>query len=211
MTNTYLTLTRPMRIFFQDAKEKAKALVDFTLRPLMDAGAQHIVLVDVPTIGDGPFVTMNQPKERSIFTARAVVTFNNELNLILNGDEYTNVILHHIASAKDLEMIGLQTESPCTIGFVGIKGADPVISPLNGGTAFPAIWDTTCLLPDAPGFAFWDELHPTAAAHELISGQIIDQICIELHPGKDGKPSKGPKIHKTSKRSKTSKKTKKAR
>lgn len=193
---------------FQHVKEKAKAVVDFTIRPLMEAGAQYIVMGDVPPLGITPFVNMNQPEERITFTTRAVEIFNNELELILSDDKYSNVMFSNFAHGIDFEALGLQTESPCTIGHSGVKGGNPVIPPLNGGITFPAIWDTTCSLPHAPGFGFWDELHPSAAAQEDLARQIINYMCIELHPGKGGKSSKGVKMPKTGKTGKTSKESK---
>jgi len=197
--------------FFNEAEMKARALIDFTVKPLMEAGAQNIVVVEPPPIGDIPFVTLNQPEERSVFTAKAVEIFINELSLLLSDDEYSNVIQSSFPDKATFEKLGLQLESPCTIGFVGVKGAIPEIFPLNGGTTVPAIWDATCSLPDASGFVFWDEIHPSDAVHEYTAGQIIDQMCTELHPGKGEKSSKVATKTKKSKGSKGSKESKESK
>merc|ERR1712160_170079 len=174
---------------FQDTELFARQVVEFTVQPLIDAGAQHVVVVGAAAVGITPFVTIGQPKERSVFITKVTEAFNDELERVLmNVEDETgmNIVIHQVAGKTELEQIGLQTETPCTIGFVGIPGTTPVIPPLGGGATFPYIYDPACVLPDASGFAFFDELHPADAAHEYVAGQIIDQICIEFYPSKQG-------------------------
>ena len=122
---------------------------------------------------------MNQPEGRALFTARTVSVFDKELARGVNDVKFAtgaNVMFHSFATTLRIEQLGLQIESPCTIGFVGVKGSIPVILPFNGTTSVPYIWDSECSLPNASGFAWYDELHPSDAVHKFLAQKMIDQI-----------------------------------
>jgi len=193
---------------FRDGELAARQVARFTVQPLIDAGAQYVVVMDAAAVGEAPFATIGQPEEHAAFANHATVVFNDELERALEEVAYetgTDIAMYHVAGKADFEQSGLQSETPCTIGFTGIHGATPAIPPLGGGATFPFIYDPECSLPDAPGFAFLDELHPTNAVHEYFAGEAIDQICEEFHPREQGKSGKMGKTGKSSKKGKTGK------
>jgi len=172
-----------------------KDIIEILVQPLIDAGARNIVVVDSPPAQYTPYVTFDQPEERAENTERAVTFFNNELKEALHAVECLNDmnIVHHQKIGNiftDAENLGFQTKSFCVINFLGIPAAIPPIPALNGNfTSAPQIWDQTCTLPDANGFTFYDEFHPTTAIHKLIAEGIVEQIRAEICPSKRMKPS----------------------
>ena len=185
----------------------ADAVVQNGVKPLLDAGARHILVVDAPHVGFTPYVTLNQPEERKVISEMGVDVFNTRLSELINGIECERGIsIAHLQGTLEVflkvEKNGLQLHTPCTVGFSGIVSSIPPIFPLNGG-GFPSIYDSTCILPDAAGFAFLDELHPTDAVHQMLAEELTNQICLDLgtgHGKKDGKKKgcgskKGKKVN----------------
>jgi len=174
---------------FTNLRFSVKSIVELLVQPLIDAGARDIVVVDSAPIHLIPFVNLNQPPTRATAVERAFIFFNNELKEALRAVECLNNmnIVHHQEIAElftEADKKGLQVESPCVINFAGIPGGIPPIPPLNGTLDAPYLWDPTCNLPDAPGFATWDEIHPTTAVHQIIAEGIINQIRTEICPDK---------------------------
>mmetsp|Transcript_47507 Transcript_47507/g.47926 ORF Transcript_47507/g.47926 Transcript_47507/m.47926 type:complete len:187 (+) Transcript_47507:647-1207(+) len=173
---------------------RADAVVQNGVKPLLDAGARHILVVDSPHTGLTPYITLNQPEERKVISEMGVDVFNNRLSELIKGIECERGIsIAHfqgtLEAFQKAEQNGLQLHTPCTIGFTGIPSSIPPIPPLNGG-GFPSMYDPTCILPDAAGFAFLDELHPTDAVHQMLAEELTNQICIDLgtgHGKKEGK------------------------
>jgi len=168
----------------KDVKMSADAVVENGVKPLLDAGARHILVMDAPRVDMVPYVTLNQPKERSVISEMGVNVFNNRLSELINGIECEQgiSIAHYQGTLEVIlqaERDGLQIKTPCTVGFSGITSSIPPILPLNGG-GFPRVYDPACILPDASGFAFLDELHPTDAVHQILAEGLINQICIDL-------------------------------
>jgi len=183
-------------------RKAVKSIIELLVQPLIDAGARNIVVMDAPPAQDTPYVTLRQPEERAKNVERAVAFFNNELKEALHVVECLNDmnIVHYQKIATiftDAEKLGFQTKTPCVINFLGVPGGDPAIPPLIGNETGPQIWDQTCTLPDATGFAFYDEFHPTTAIHKVFAELVVDQIRAEICPDKRMNPS--TKACKTSK------------
>jgi len=180
---------------FTKLRKVVKSIIELLVEPLVDAGARNIVVMNSPPAQEIPFVTFRQPEERAKNVERAITFFNDELKEALHTVECLNDmnIVHHQKIATpftDAEKLGFQTKTPCVISFDGIPGAIPPILPLNGNfTSVPQIWDETCTLPDAPGFAFYDEFHPTTAIHKLVAEGVVDQIRAEICLDKRMNPS----------------------
>jgi len=170
---------------FEELDISVKSIIDEAVQPLIDAGALDIVVVDSGPTSTTPFVSLNQPEERAANVERANAYFNNELKEAIIAVEALNDmnIIHHQEISDltaNIENLGLVIDSPCVINFSGIPGSIPPIASLNGGTSVPAIFDKTCVPPEAAGFAAWDELHPTTVVHEITAEKIIDQIRAEI-------------------------------
>jgi len=187
-------------------RNSVNSIIELIVQPLIDAGARNIVVVDAPPAQNTPFVTFNQPEERAENTERAVTFYNKKLKEAIDAVELQNDMnIVYYQGLSEVGNEGFQTTTPCVINFLGIPGADPSISPLGGVfTTAPHLYDTTCTLPDAPGFFYYDEFHPTTAIHELIAKDIVDQIRAEICPGKRTKSkSKYAKKSKSTKEKKS--------
>lgn len=131
-----------------------KAIIDTLVQPLIDAGARDIVVANTPPVHITSYATLNQPADRAANVEQAARFFNEELERAMHEVECLNDmnIVHYqqlteiyTLSAK----LGLQSDSPCIIGFSGIPASIPPISILNNASP-PSVWDTTCVLPDDP-------------------------------------------------------------
>ena len=138
-----------------------KAIIELLVQPLIDAGARDIVVVDSAPAHTAPFVNLNQPAERAANVKQAFLFFNEELEraiLVVECLNDMNIVHHQKISELDTTTakLGLSSESPCVIGFTGIPASIPPILSLNGVFTAPppSLYDPTCVLPDAPGFAF---------------------------------------------------------
>ena len=184
------------------------------IKPLIDAGARHIVLTEAPDVGSAPITKLEgQPKDRSMFTTKVSKRLNvhmKEAATALNS-EITTAKIVYFDKFNQVEQVamkkGLSMSSPCTIGIVGVpypdeSGVPPILPPFNGSYPPNNIWDPKCTLPDAEGFYFWDELHPTDAVHQIFADFIFNELC-EI-----ANSTKGPSSNKKSKGKKSSEKTK---
>jgi phospholipase/lecithinase/hemolysin len=131
---------------------------------LYTAGARRFMVVNLPLLGKTPrFVgTPDEP----VFDARSQ-QFNDQLSLSLDSLETTLV---------DLELFRLDAAS--LIGSV-------ILDPSSFG--FTNVTDEAMGLGgiDPDGYLFWDDVHPTAAAHGLLAqaaaGVLFD--ALSLLPG----------------------------
>jgi len=200
---------------FQSLKISANSITNIMIRPLLDAGAKHILVSSIPPLQLSPYVSLTTPEESPAFVEEALDTFDSYLKEALKTlecEENANIMYYNEVLDSDVaQKIGLQIESPCTISLNGIPKGNPVIPPLNGKTSGPVIWDPKCdppNFPEALGFFWWDEFHPTTAVHEFVAKEIINQVCREVGGNSHSKKKKGAcKTSKTMKEIK-SKKTK---
>jgi len=190
---------------FQGLKVSVSSITNNIVRPLLDAGAKHILVVSVAPIQMAPYASFNQPEENPAFVEKVIDTLNRHVKEALETIECEEdvKIMYSVdvfPVSDHIREMGLQIESSCTIGFNGIPVGNPLIPPLNGKTSYPAIWDPKCNppnFPEARGFYWWDEFHPTTVVHEFVAKKLIDQVCREVGRNSHSKRKKG--VCKTSK------------
>ena len=120
---------------------------------LQAAGAQRIIVWDVPDVGKVPSVTALGPG--ASFLATALASAMNSALVARLAIETPGVSL--------FDMFGLQDaviSNPGAFGLVNVT--DACGAPSNHCDAATAL--------------YWDGLHPTATVHALIAGQIAAQI-----------------------------------
>ena len=84
-------------------KLSADAVVQNGVKPLLDAGARHILVVDASHVGFAPYVTLNQPEERKVISNMGVDVFNTRLSELINGIECErDISIAHLQGTLDV-------------------------------------------------------------------------------------------------------------
>lgn len=125
------------------------ALVASLAGDLVAAGAQNVLVVNVPDLGSAPIADGNEAA-----TTAATQLFNGTLAANLGGGSPNIAFLDAFAVSQDL------VANPGTYGLTNVD--DPC---LDAGAG------TLCANPN--DYLFWDLLHPTARGHELISDAAL--------------------------------------
>lgn len=121
---------------------------------LSAAGAEHIVVVDLPDLGHAPRALSAGPAA-SAFVTQLSTTFNSLLNAAL--DELPFPIVR--VSAFDL--VNDFVARPRKYGFTNVTS--------------PGLFD----LANADTYLFWDDLHPTTRAHQYLADAIFHALARE--------------------------------
>jgi outer membrane lipase/esterase len=113
------------------------------------AGAQHIVVWDTPNLGLAPAVVADGGAALGTLLA---VDMNADLAAALAGK----------TDVSTFDIFGLGTSialDPSAYGFTNVTDACGAVAGANCNT-----------------YAYWDGIHPTAAAHEVIADAFVDEI-----------------------------------
>ena len=119
---------------------------------LISAGAQSIMVLNVPDVGAAPVAPAGY---ESIITNLSL-TFNNSLATGLAGLD------QNIVTLVDLFSIGQAISA--NVGSNGLTNVDDACLSLSG----------ICANPDE--YLYWDDLHPTTAAHALIADAALATV-----------------------------------
>ncbi len=134
------------------------------LNQLAAAGAEHLLLLNVPNLGAAPAITALGPVASEAATGIAVA-FNQAL---------ASTLSQLPASAADnielLDLFALQSRVFSNPSFYGFND-------LTSACAFSA----ACIADPSAAF-FWDGVHPTASVHALIGQEALALAVIPL-PG----------------------------
>ncbi|BAZ14532.1 hypothetical protein NIES4071_63760 [Calothrix sp. NIES-4071] len=126
--------------------------ISTAVNTLIDKGARNIIVANLPTLG-------STPQEQALGTA------STSTNLTIQHNRNLNIALGTIArSRKDINIIPLDvnavftevTAKPDRFGLTNVS--QPCLNRAAG---------TLCSNPNQ--YLFWDELHPTTKAHEIIA------------------------------------------
>lgn len=143
----------------------ASAGVASIVQSLIDAGAKSIIVANLPDIGLTPLGQDSGNPGGATFLSN---TFNSQLATALAGVTLGSANLEIV----DASALTTQIASEVT--------ADP--NPLTNGWGLSNVTDrcfdaaaaggpTLCSNPDE--YLFWDDLHPTAAAHVLVADEML--------------------------------------
>jgi outer membrane lipase/esterase len=113
------------------------------------AGAQHIVVWDTPNLGLAPAVVAGGGATLGTLLAEAM---NADLAALLAGK----------ADVSTFDIFGLGTSialDPSAYGFTNVTDACGAVVGAN-----------------CNNYVYWDGIHPTAAAHEVIADAFIDEV-----------------------------------
>jgi outer membrane lipase/esterase len=120
-------------------------------------GAQHIVVWDTPNLGLAPAIVAGPPGSSALGTTLAI-DMNLALAAALKGD----------VGVSTFDIFGLGTSialDPSAFGFTNVTDACGAVSGANCNT-----------------YAYWDGIHPTAAAHSVIADAFVAQVTAVPEP-----------------------------
>lgn len=134
------------------------ANIDAVFRQLANAGAEHLLVLNVPNLGTAPAVTALGPAA-SVAATGLAAGFNQALASSLSQLPST--------TAEDivlLDLFDLQArifDNPSLFGFTDLTSA--------------CAFSTACIADPAATF-FWDGVHPTASVHAVIGEEALALI-----------------------------------
>jgi len=155
---------------------RAAASCADSTRALIDAGARYVIHVGVANAGDIPRFTLigdeKFEKDAEYFSITFDIAMESEITKVEDdtGIDVVEVDMFSIVETAAIKR-GLQGSEPCTISpyLSGVPEAKPPIAP--GAVPFDS-----CVLPDANGFTFYDEVHPTTTGHRVIARVILKAL-----------------------------------
>lgn len=142
------------------AKNAADAIAG-NIATLASAGAKHFMWLNLPPLGEVPYVRDNSNRlVRDLGKTAgdgAALIFNDELAFDVAWLEQKYGVDITVVNTNSL--FNAIVASPGNYGFVNVKDAG-----WCGPDGVP-----TCTLDNPNGFLFWDELHPTTAANNVLA------------------------------------------
>jgi hypothetical protein len=134
------------------------------VRDLADKGGGNFLVPNLPDLAQLPEISRLEDHGMSAMARSFTISFNQALELLLEEFPKLNIIrldtftlMHDVA--KNPELFGLKNvDSACYTGQdLGVRGSGRV-----------------CANPEK--FLFWDAIHLTAAAHEILAEQALAAI-----------------------------------
>ena len=137
------------------------------LTVLVQAGAQTIMVPNMPNLGRIPEITQLPDPFASLASAlatQATVSFNQALDQLLMAFGPAGIDIVQVNVFGLLEEVA---ENPAKFGLSNVDA--PCYSGNDGGTG-----GDVCNNPDE--YLFWDAIHPTARAHELLAEEVFEAL-----------------------------------
>lgn len=132
---------------------------------LYNAGAREFLVLNVPGLGATP--GLNGDPVAAAAANALTMQFNTAVSLSLDTLEATKpgLIIHRFDVAGFFDDV---LADPAAFGLANvIDSAAPGLEP--GAQTY----DTNLIAPNVDQYLFWDDLHPTAAAHALLGQQVL--------------------------------------
>ena len=145
------------------------------LAQLSSVGAKDFLVVNLPPLGDTPFADfLNAQSEADIPSAlnQVAVAHNAQLSQKLNEFGYNNPDTNIIPLDVNTLFTSV-VNSPDKFGLTNTT--EPCLTNFQPGFQFEGI----CENPDQ--FLFWDDVHPTAATHQIIGSFAIATLQKDKH------------------------------
>ncbi|MGE0222917.1 MAG: SGNH/GDSL hydrolase family protein [Acetobacteraceae bacterium] len=137
---------------------------------LISLGAQHVMVLNLPNLGQTPYEVQRGPDVAAQATATA-----QEYNTLL-ADQLQDVVA---TSGVDLQLVDTFTFLDTAIATPGAYGLTNVTDPLWTGNITDPNSGTLQASGDAQaGYLFFDTLHPSGTAHALLAATIADQVSV---------------------------------
>jgi 3-phytase len=141
------------------------------LRRLISADGRQLLVLNLPPLGLAP--RFNGDLVQATAMNEITMQFNAALWAGLDELE-TSAPDVNIFRLDVAELFHEVLADPETFGFVNVK--DPAAPGLEPGDAS---YDTSLIVSDPNSYLFWDELHPTAAAHAFLAHRALAVVVPE--------------------------------
>jgi phospholipase/lecithinase/hemolysin len=145
------------------ARRSAESLVS-AMRELAENGAVHFLVPNMPDLGQTP-ESIALGDERAAFATELSEVFNSTLEMSLQTLESEFAI--SISRFDTFRPLREVVANPDTLGFTNVT--DPCLTVPDGAepSEAPFVGGTPCTNPAE--YLFWDFIHPSAAAHEVLA------------------------------------------
>ncbi len=132
---------------------------------LMDAGARRFLVLNLPLLGMTP--RFNDAPDQAATFDHLSAQFNAALSDALDSLEadFSESTVFRLDLAT---LISQLAASPASFGLVNVT--DPAAPGLDPGDFF---YNDDQIVDNPNAYLFWDDLHPTAAAHSLLAEQAL--------------------------------------
>ena len=152
----------------QNMAQAGTALAGLVRQQLLAKGARHVLVANVPDVGNTPLALERDAATRQLITNLAVA-FNTQLQAGLEG---ASVVW------ADLFTRGReQVAAPARFGLTNLTARacsrDVALNPL-GGSALVCTDRTSA--PDTDGYLYADDVHPTPRGYRLIADYVIERL-----------------------------------
>jgi phospholipase/lecithinase/hemolysin len=124
---------------------------------LASAGGKNFLVMNLPALGETPFgATIPSAQRQAVDALTAAFNLDLQSDLSKLSSTTPGIIIHTV----DIASLFAQVEaSPSSFGFTNVTGPGSLTGTL-----------------DAPGFLFWDTVHPTTAGHALIAAAAVNAV-----------------------------------
>lgn len=150
------------------------ASIEFAARRLLDDGAEHIVLMNLPDISIAPEV---RGSSRETAVRGQVMAFNRGLELLrerLSGRARVDIFDAYSQFAAALEHPADYGIDNVKDSCLDIRGEGPLVYAGRHAAA------SACTSADT--YLFWDRLHPTRRVHAALGEAMADFIASRINP-----------------------------
>lgn len=131
---------------------------------LLASGASKFVIPNMLNLGRLPTSATSQREARTV-----AIAFNGRLGLSLGNLKQS--VENQGLELVEVDLFGLGetiAENPTRFGFT--NATDPLLSLVATGQ----------VLPNTPGYFFWDQFHPTTQAHAIIGDTIFNTLTGDI-------------------------------
>ena len=149
------------------------------INDLITGGAENLLVANLPLLGLTPRFS-NDPNQAESMSA-LTESFNSTLASALDTLEASEPAVDFFR-LDVAQLINDAVADPGAYGFVNVT--DPAAPGLDFDTSG---YDPNLIVDDPNTYLFWDEIHPTTAAHALLAELALDAVTYSADFDFDGK------------------------
>lgn len=180
--------------YLELANQSAQTVIDVnigikhSLQRLADAGAQHILIFNLPNLGKTPYAKFVDAEE---LLTRSTTDHNQQLRLTVNQLQQDNPAVQWLHFDVNAMLNSFLTE-PQHFGFTNVEstcyqslGVMPIVAQYSkyAMVKMASGINTNVRQDHCEGYLFFDPIHPASRAHELMAVQVrnlLDKAGIEF-------------------------------